>query len=764
MNWTELPLLRSSAPLPDLHPLVAQTLLRRGMQTPEAARAFLDPRAYSPAAATQLPGLASAVNRLELAIRNQQSICVWGDFDVDGQTSTTILFQTLSELGAEVTFHIPIRERESHGVNLPVLQEIIDRGAQLILTCDTGITAHAAVDYAHTRQVDMIITDHHDLPAALPPAVAVVNPKLLSEEHPLYTLSGSGVAYKLCEELYGRYGRSEEAFRQVDLAALGLVGDLARLTGDARYLVQLGLAELSQTRRLGLQIMMEMAELIPANLTEEHIGFVLGPRLNALGRLGDANPAVELLTTSDPVRARVLATQLEGLNSQRQMLCNQVSRAAEAQIHADPALLAQPVLVLAHPSWPGGVVGIVASRLVERYQKPAILFSIPAGEPARGSARSVEGLNITAAIAAQKELLLNFGGHPMAAGLSLEQEKLPEFTRRLAKTVGEMQGNAGSEHNLEIDGWMALPEISLQLAVDLESLAPFGPGNEKLVLASHALKTQSVATLGRNGEHLKLRVMDEAGNSQTVFWWNGAEEKDSLPQDSFDLAFSLRASDWRGKAQVQMELVDFRNLESEKIEVNRTELEIIDYRNVDQPLRILSSLMQESLPEVWAEGDEKKQAGGKGRYELEPADALAIWTIPPSTRELQLALEKVQPRKIYLFAVTLPDKTPDPFLERLAGLLKYALNHRAGRVSYYELETATAQRSLTVRNGIKLLVALGKINLRAENENEIIVSSEAISKDPEEASRLLTELKSLLAETAAYRSHFKFADKQILFS
>ena len=199
----------------------------------------------------------------------------------------------------------------------------------------------------------------------------------------------------------------------------------------------------------------------------------------------------------------------------------------------------------------------------------------------------------------------------MAAGLALDKEKLPEFTRRLAKTVDEMQGTANTEHNLEIDGWIALQEINLQLAEALESLAPFGPGNEKLVLATHALKTQSVATLGRNGEHLKLKVMDETGNSQTVFWWNGAEEKDSLPQGSFDLAFSLRASDWRGKAQVQMELVDFRNLEPEKIEVARTELEIIDYRNVDQPLKILSSLLKESPTEVWAEGEEEKQVQWK---------------------------------------------------------------------------------------------------------------------------------------------------------
>ncbi len=277
---------------------------------------------------------------------------------------------------------------ESHGINIPHLQEILDHGAKLILTCDTGITAHEAVEVARTRGVDMIITDHHDLPESLPPAVAIVNPKLLPEEHPLATLSGSGVAYKLSEELFARFGRSNEAARQLDLASLGLVADLARLTGDARYLVQRGLEALRNTSRLGLQIIMEMAELVPAALTEEHIGFVIGPRLNALGRLGDANPAVDLLTTTDAVRARVLATQLEGLNAQRQLLCSQVTRAAEAQLQADPALLTKPVLVLGHPSWPGGVVGIVASRLVERYRKPAILFSTPAGEPAHGSARS----------------------------------------------------------------------------------------------------------------------------------------------------------------------------------------------------------------------------------------------------------------------------------------------------------------------------------------------------------------------------------------
>ena len=654
MIWTEPPDIYTPIPIPGLHPLVSKALLRKGLRTPEAVQAFFDPRAYSPAHPTQLPGLVDAIDRLVEAIRKRDPICVWGDFDADGQTSTTILYQTLKDLDAIVTFHIPVRASEGHGVNIPHLEKILERGVKLILTCDTGISAHAEVEFARTLCVDFLITDHHDLPETLPKAAAIVNPKFLPEDHPLATLSGSGVAYKLAEELYGRFGRAGEATRHLDLAAIGLVADLAGLTGDSRYLVQLGLEALRKTRRLGLQTMLEITELVPANLTEQHIGFILGPRLNALGRLGDANSAVDLLSTSDPVRARVLATQLEGLNAQRQFLCSQVTRAAEAQLSADPTQLEGSVIVLSNPTWPGGVVGIVASRLVDRYRKPAILFSTPPGEPAHGSARSIEGLNITAAIAAQKDLLRNFGGHPMAAGLSLDQEKLPEFTRRLGKTVTEMLENDEKDGRLKIDGWLSLPEITDDLGSDLEKLAPYGPGNEKLTLATHSLILQSATPIGRNQEHLKLKVDDGNGNSRVVLWWNGADEKEYLPEGRFDLAYSLRASDWRGSLQLQMEFVDFRVLEAEKIETGKRKLEIVDYRNVQEPLQILTTIQDQSSMIIWSEGQGKEEAGGKGLHDLEPADALAIWTIPASPEELRNALVKVRPRVVYLFAVSEP--------------------------------------------------------------------------------------------------------------
>ena len=230
---------------------------------------------------------------------------------------------------------------------------------------------------------------------------------------------------------------------------------MALLKGETRALAQKGLAALRETKRLGLQTIMDMAGVQPETVNEETIGFTFAPRLNAIGRLGDANPAVELLTTSDPVRARVLAAQLEGLNSQRRLLTSQVYRAAEAQLREDPSLLEQPVIVLGHPSWPGGVVGIVASRLKERYNKPVILLNTAEGEPARGSARSIEGLHITEAIAAQKDLLLGFGGHPMAAGMSLEQENLPAFRKGLGKTIEVMLGDlVYEEPSLQIDAWL----------------------------------------------------------------------------------------------------------------------------------------------------------------------------------------------------------------------------------------------------------------------------------------------------------------------
>jgi single-stranded-DNA-specific exonuclease len=759
--WVPGPPSDGSTQLPGLHPFVASALIRRGLTTPDSVQAFLDPGFYSPSSPEDLPGLPAALDRLARSIRAQEPVCVWGDFDVDGQTSTTILVQALQKVGANVSYHIPVRHSEGHGVNLPRLQEIIDLGTKLILTCDTGIAAHQAVEFARTHGVELLITDHHDLPDRLPQAAAVVDPKLLPPGHPLSTLSGSGVAYKLAEGLFSRTGHPEDAAAFLDLTVLGLVADLARLTGDARYLAQKGLEALRNTRRLGLQVMLELAGVVPANLTEEHIGFVLGPRLNALGRLGDANPAVELLTTSNTARARLLVAQLENYNAQRQLLCNQVTEAAEARLRADPSLLEGPVILLDHPAWPGGIIGIVASRLVERYHKPAILFSSPPDEPVRGSARSVEGLNITQAISVQRDLLLNFGGHPMAAGLALDARNLPEFRRRLSATVEKTLGVAAHEENqLVIDAWLPLPEVTLDLASALEALAPYGPGNEELVLASRSLALKSSAAIGRNQEHLRLVVSDELGNEQVVLWWNGARE--AVPEGPFDLAFTVRGSDWRGNRQVQMEFVDFRPAPESVIEVGKQAPKVIDYRSVTDPREQLKSFQGEPSTVIWAEAEAKKYTGGIDRNELKQADTLVIWTTPPSSEDLRAALDIVRPRTIVLFAAHPTLEETELFLSRLTGLLKYAINHRGGIVSYSDLTAATAQKRATVQTAVNWLVSCGKVTLKREDAGQLWVAPGVTINDLGGAARLRMEIQSLLAETAAYRAHFKRAPKDTL--
>jgi len=515
------------------HPLVAQTLARRGFSDVAAARAFLDPDHYLPAPAHDLPNMAAAVGRVMEAIVGGETICVWGDFDVDGQTSTTVLVSTLRDLGAAVRFYIPNRQRESHGLHIPSLQRLIAEGIDLLLTCDTGISDHQPIAYAREHGVDVVVTDHHDLPPVLPAANALINPKMLPATHPLRELPGVGCAYKLAEALYEQAGRSADAAQHLDLVALGIVADVAAQTGDTRYLLQRGLQRLRHTERLGLQELLKIVLLNPINLTAEHIGFQLAPRLNALGRLADASVAVEFFTTQDLTRARTLAVQMEGLNAQRKLLVSQVTQGAMAQIERDPSLLQHGALVLSHDSWPGGILGLVAGRLAESYGRPAILIATPPEGIARGSARSVPGCDISAAIAQHQDLLQRFGGHPMAAGLAIDPERIPAFRSAISDTVLDMLAGV-EEPVLQIHGYLSLPDLSLDLVQEIERLAPYGQGNSPLTLVIPDLRVVSSRTIGRNEDHLRLVVEDEEGNAQSVVWWQGGGAE--LTEERFDLA------------------------------------------------------------------------------------------------------------------------------------------------------------------------------------------------------------------------------------
>ncbi|MGD9099001.1 MAG: single-stranded-DNA-specific exonuclease RecJ [Anaerolineae bacterium] len=731
------------------NPLIAQILARRGLSAPAAARAFLDPIHYAPSPSSDLPDLPVAATHLRDAIQRGQRILVWGDFDVDGQTATALLVSALGELGADARSYIPHRLREGHGIKLTSLQERL-AGVDLLLTCDTGVSEHEALAYAQSQGLTVLVSDHHDLPPELPPAHAVVDPKRLPPDHPLRELPGVGVAYKLIQELYRCVGQSpERADAYLDLVALGIVADVAIQTGDTRYLLQRGMQRLRQTRRVGLSALMQMAGLNPAHLDTDHIGFGLGPRLNALGRLGDANQAVELLTTNDLGRARILAAQLEGLNGRRRLLTEQIYAAAQEQIARDPDLLKSHALVLSGPRWHPGVIGIVASRLSEIYHRPAVLISAGEDGLGRGSARSVPGVDIHAAITATEHLLMGHGGHPGAAGLSLPVEKVTEFRRALSRAV-DATWDRSISIGLSVDAVLPWDKLSLEMVNVLSALAPFGEGNPPVILVSQGLELVSVRVFGRDRAHRRLNAR-AAGITREVIWWRGAEH--APPSGPFDLAYQLKASDYRGEHSLQIEYVDARLVSAPPVVVESPPTRVVDHRAAPAPAAILAELRAAREVAVWAEGYPSGQSPGQRRDQLEPAPALVVWTPPPGPRELRAVLEYVSPQTIYLFDVPGAGADPGRFMPRLAGLVKHALRHKKGLANLEQLAAASAQRAEAVREGIHLLVARGDVRVTKEDDTTIQLAP-GDGHAETELEEIQTRLRALLQETAAYRVYF----------
>ena len=733
------------------HPIVAQTLFQRGYQSIEAAKAFLNPDAYQPTSADELPDIEAAYQLLSDSLQQRLHILVWGDFDVDGQTATTLLVEGLRALGAEVSTHIPIRGEESHGITREKLISYLKRGFDLLLTCDTGISEHDNIHIVRDAGIPVIITDHHSLGDTLPPANACINPQRLPTNHPLRSLPGVGVAYKLMEGLYSHIGRPFDDGHYLELSALGIVADVAEVSADTRYLLQKGLNHLRLTQRIGLQTLYKNAELNPANINEEHIGFQIAPRMNAVGRLGDANMMVEFLTTRDAGRARVLAMQIEGMNAKRRFLTRQVEKAAESQLQASLDDRHAPAIILHYPQWPGGILGIVAGRLAERYHKPVILLT--GEERLYGSARSVQGVNITAAIRSQSDLLLTYGGHPMAAGLSLANPYFSIFKQGLMATIDAMRKERDVIPKIDVHHEIHLEQISLDFVEQLHRLAPFGPGNPPLNFMLRDLSLVSTAQIGQLGEHRQVIVSDGQENTQRFLWWNGGDEP--LPEARFDLVCTLSQSNYKGAPQVSAQWIDYRLSETGQVEVARRKLEILDRRDCLNPIQELLTL-QNQYPHalIWGEGDLPREISACGRESIHPAETLIIWTAPPSQAVVDEVLQQAAPTRIIVFGLDANFDTFAPFMQRLAGLAKFTANQKAGQAPLRGLAAACAAGEETIRVGLLLWQALGELSIDFIGE-EVIIQICKSQPDKSTIDSFQPILTSLLEESRAYRGSFK---------
>lgn len=734
------------------HPLVAERLWRSGIRSAEQVDQFLDPQYYHPASPFELPGMLQAVEIAQVAISSRSPILIWGDFDVDGQTATSLLVSAFRQLDANVTYHIPVREQESHGIKRSILDQFIDSGISLLVTCDTGITAHEAINYAHSRGIQVIITDHHKLGESLPSADAIINPNMLPLDHPLSSLPGVGVALKFIEALnaHASYGLNLDQF--LDLVALGIVADVASLKLDTRYLLQKGLPILRNTERVGLRLIYDKASLEMTGISPEVIGFQIAPRLNAIGRLGDANPIVDLLLTEDEGRADVIATQVEGMNHHRQLLVKQVLDSALKLVEENPDVRRSPVIILHRPDWPSGIIGIVASHLVEKYHKPAILMAGSHGT-VRGSARSIDGVDITAAIGSQSDLLHSFGGHPMAGGLSMPLENLPAFTLGLHINVNEQIVGLDLTPSLEIASILDLSELSIPLVQDIERLSPFGNGNPPLTFVTRNLHITSDRKVGREMEHRQVNLSDDQDLVQKVLWWNGGSE--SLPEGKFDLAYNLSSNTYLGQQEVSLVWVDVSQ-EQTLIE-SKPEISIYDHRQSLSPFTELQAILETSPgAQVWAESPSPLSIKTLDRYHLVPADILILWSIPPSNSVLQHLIKTAQPKAMYVFASPNAPPTLQEMLKIIAGMVKYAISHESGSFSPSFLAASTAMTSEWVHSALSWFQEKGLFTYELL-QNDIEIAKAGEGRERSGIKQASTELEKLWLEYMAFQSFYRTA-------
>jgi single-stranded-DNA-specific exonuclease len=552
-----------------LSPLVAQLLINRGIDDPGRAETFLEARLGSLLDPELLPGAVEAAERIISAVRDGRKIVIYGDYDVDGVCGTSILWTCLKLAGArKVDYYIPHRVEEGYGVNGAALRRLAVEGqAELIVTVDCGISAVGEAELARGLGVEFIVTDHHTIGPILPDADVVVHPRRPGSRYPTGDLCGAGVAFKLAWQVSKHFGDGKRASphlreylrRALGLVALATVADVVPLSDENRILVRHGLAGIAGAPTVGLRALMEVSGCLDKKrLTTGTVGFVLGPRINAAGRLERAMMAVEMLTTEDTVLAREIASELDRCNTRRQEIERRIYEEARAMLEAQGGVQGRGAIVLAGKGWHPGVIGIVAGRLAENYHRPTVILSL--GEAsAQGSARSIPGFDLYEAIKECAEPLLGFGGHAAAAGLRIAEEQVSTFSRLFEEHCRRSIPPEVLERVLLIDAEVPLGVLSTRVVAEIDRLEPYGVGNPKpLLLASQLQVVGEPRVVGEHKNHLQLRLK-QGDVVMKAIGWNLAEKGRALTHGSFCSAvFHPSINEWNNRREVQLELKDFQ--------------------------------------------------------------------------------------------------------------------------------------------------------------------------------------------------------------
>jgi single-stranded-DNA-specific exonuclease len=729
-------------------PLVARILWNRGYQTLDAARAFLDPDCYTPADPSVLPGLNDAVLVLADSLASGDRVCVYGDYDVDGVSSTALLVRLLRSLGADVVYHVPNRFTEGYGLNGDVIRDLATQGCQLLLTCDCGIGSRAEVGLAQDLGMRVIVTDHHDIPEDRVTGCAVVNPKLLDPGHPCRLLPGVGVAYFLAISLCRRLAQPMDD-RLLQLVALGLVADVVPLLAENRYLLQRGLAAINTTERLaGIAALMKLCGI--TELDEEDIGFQIAPRLNAPGRVSAPDISVNLLLCDDIQEAELLAQKVDDDNKLRRQLVESVLDSLEG-IQSDGSL------VLFDEAWHQGIIGIAAGRLAESFQAPAALMTLREdGETVVGSARSIAGVDLYGCLSRVAGRLTRFGGHAGAAGFSLRRSDLAPFCQALKAELDRALTTtvAATAARPDVDAEVAFAAVDLDCFTKLRLLAPFGEGNRSPRFLTTAVRIETCKSIG-GGRHQRLALSKDGAYPTALWWWNREAPDASLP---VDVVYTLNRNDYNGRTEIQLVIERMAAVQCRKEpEPVQQQMEIVD-------LRFAPGSQLPALPGgdtcLFGEGA-PLAAGRANQYSIRACDTLTLTSIPAHLPLLRELLAVANCRKLALAYPAGAASATAPLIRRLMSILKQAAGH-GNHTTLEHLASSAGEQEITVILGLRVLRESGYLEWES-SDSQIqfsFLNGRRIDSTTENYGRMI----KAEAETRAFKDFMSTAKIEAIFN
>jgi single-stranded-DNA-specific exonuclease len=627
--------------------MVANLLVARGITTAQEAQKFLNIENETFHDPFLFDGMEKTVNRINQAVQDQEKVLVFGDYDADGVSSTTVMIWALKQIGANVDFYIPNRFREGYGPNNNAFQWASDEGYRLIITVDTGISAISEAEFAKQLGMDLIITDHHEPSPELPVAFSIIHPKLPGSKYPCKELAGVGVALKVAHALLG-----ECPLDYIAIAAIGTIADLVPLHDENRLIAITGIKALRSTKKPGVRALLKVCNVNQSELTEETIGFTIAPRINAAGRLGDADPAVQLFLTDDLEEAELIADEINQLNKDRQQIVNEMTLEAIELVETQFSLEDHPVLIIGKEGWNAGVIGIVASRLVEKYYRPTIVLSIDEeGLVAKGSARSIVGFDLFENLSSCRDILPHFGGHTMAAGMTVELKHIEELRGRLNQLALEQLTEDDFIPVTFVDMQCKLEDITLETIEQLSKLAPYGMGNPKPKVVIPATSLSQMKRIGQDQSHLKL-LLKESGTSLDAIGFGFGHVFDEVsPLSKVSIVGELSINEWNNhrKPQVMLgdicvddwQLFDWRGNKSflkqiESISPKNRKIIVFNENSIEK--MNLSSL-QDFIYIINNQDDVEKISSHQ--------DYLLFADVPPSLTLLKNIIDKTSPARVY---------------------------------------------------------------------------------------------------------------------